>query len=110
MNDGRLPAGGPGRAQNGNFVLNELKLFAAPKSDPTKRVEIKLTKPAASFSQDSWAIGGAVDGNVGSGWAVSPQFNKTHTATFETSSNAGFDQGTILSFEMVQLFQDKTHR
>ena len=109
MNDGRLPVGGPGRAQNGNFVLNEFKLFAAPKNDPAKRVEIKLTKPAASFSQDSWAIAGAVDGNPGSGWAVSPQFNKVHTATFETGSNAGFEQGTILSFEMVQLFADKTH-
>ena len=49
MNDGRLPAGGPGRAQNGNFVLNEFKLFAAPKNDPAKRVEIKLTKPEAPF-------------------------------------------------------------
>src|SRR5262249_5645026 len=32
--DSRLPSKGPGRASDGNFVLNELELSAAPKGDP----------------------------------------------------------------------------
>ncbi|MEC9093706.1 MAG: DUF1549 and DUF1553 domain-containing protein [Planctomycetota bacterium] len=110
LNDGKLPAGGPGRAKNGNFVLNQLKMFAAPKDNPQKRLEVKLTKPQASFSQQSWAVAGAIDGNNGTGWAISPQFNQSHTAIFETTTQAGFDQGTIFSFEMVQMFPDKTHQ
>lgn len=110
MNDKRLPAGGPGRAQNGNFVLNEFKMFVAPKDKPQERVEVKLAKATATFSQEGWAVGGAVDGNVGSGWAVSPQFNKTHTAVFETASDASFPAGVVVSFEMIQQFSDQTHQ
>lgn len=110
LNDKRLSAGGPGRSKNGNFVLNELKVFAAPKDSPEKKVQIKLQNASASFSQDGWQVGGAIDGNVGTGWAVSPQFNKSHTATFETSSNVSFPAGTILSFEMVQMFSDNSHQ
>lgn len=110
MNDKRLPMGGPGRAQNGNFVLNEFKLFAAPLNDPGKRVEIKLTKPAATFSQNGWGVAGAVDDNQGTGWAVSPEFNKIHTAIFETATDAGFDSGTVYSIEMIQRFSDKMHQ
>ena len=43
MNDKRLTGGGPGRSTGGgNFVLNEIKLFAAPKDAPQNKVEIKL--------------------------------------------------------------------
>lgn len=110
MNDGRLPAGGPGRAKNGNFVLNELKLFAAPKSSPDKKVAIKLMNATSTFNQDGWNVAGVVDGNLGTGWAVSPQFNKTNSAIFETASNVGFEKGTILSFELVQQFEANDHQ
>ena len=33
LTDPRLPSNGPGRAGDGNFVLNELELTAAPKAD-----------------------------------------------------------------------------
>src|SRR5581483_6994940 len=32
--DDKLPAKGPGRAPNGNFVLNEFKVTIAPEDDP----------------------------------------------------------------------------
>ena len=111
MNDKRLTGGGPGRSTGGgNFVLNEIKLFAAPKDAPQNKVEIKLQNATATFSQEGWQVGGAIDGNASSGWAISPQFNKTHTATFETASNVGFPSGTVFSFEMVQMFSDNTHQ
>ena len=34
LTDSRLPNNGPGRATDGNFVLNELELTAAPKAEP----------------------------------------------------------------------------
>ncbi len=107
--DPRLPAGGPGRADNGNFVLNELRLSIAPKSDGGKSKPVALQNGAADFSQSGWDVRGAADGNdEGSGWAVSPQFNKTHTAIFETVEDTGGAGGCILTFHLVHKF-DPTH-
>jgi hypothetical protein len=107
--DAALPMGGPGRAMNGNFVLNELRLAAAPKADPGKKEAVGLRNAQATFSQESWAVGGAIDGNEATGWAVSPQFNQPHTATFETAVAVGGQGGSLLTFELVQKFQDGKH-
>jgi hypothetical protein len=102
--DASLPAKGPGRAQNGNFVLNELQVAASPKTDPTKTEAVKLENAQADFSQDSWSVAGAIDGNPASGWAVSPQFGRDHVAVFETAGEAGFAGGTRLVLTLDQQF------
>ena len=89
INDAALPAGGPGRATNGNFVLSELKLSAAPKADPPKAEPVALQNASADFSQDNWHVAGAIDGSEDTGWAVMPEFGKTHTAIFETKADVG---------------------
>jgi hypothetical protein len=113
LSDPSLPAGGPGRAQNGNFVLNELRLTAAAPNDPRGAQPIVLENATADFSQASWDVRGAIDGNEASGWAVSPEFNKNHTAVFEVkedaTASAPASAGTILTFSMSQQFQDGTH-
>ena len=86
MNDKSLPAGGPGRAMNGNFVLGELTATSASLADLEKSSPVKLQNATASFSQTGYAITSAIDGNVGTGWAVAPQFNKIHTAIIETAA------------------------
>jgi hypothetical protein len=65
---------GPGRADNGNFVLSELKLTRAGKP-------VKLNSATADFSQDGWSAAGAIDGKSTSGWAVMPAFGKPHQLT-----------------------------
>ncbi|WP_425615327.1 PSD1 and planctomycete cytochrome C domain-containing protein [Anatilimnocola sp. NA78] len=65
---------GPGRADNGNFVLSEISVTANGKP-------IKITSATADFSQDGWAAAGAIDGKPNSGWAVMPAFGKPHTLT-----------------------------
>jgi hypothetical protein len=107
--DPSLPAGGPGRAQNGNFVLSELIIKAAPKSDPTKAEVLPLQNASADFSQASWPVVNSIDGKEGTGWAVSPQFGKDHVAIFETKLDAGHDGGTILTFAMSQQYPDGAH-
>ena len=52
LTDSRLPNKGPGRATDGNFVLNELELTAAPKADPKQAKPVKLANALADFSQD----------------------------------------------------------
>ncbi len=104
-----LPAGGPGRAQNGNFVLSELRLNAAAMKDPSEGSAVKLQNGSADFEQDGFTAANAIDGNEGSGWAVSPSFDKTHTAIFETQEAISFAGGAKLSFQLSQQHPDGTH-
>jgi hypothetical protein len=107
--DAALPAGGPGRAPNGNFVVNELQLFVQPADGATEPVAVALQNAEASFSQDGWAVQGAIDGRDDSGWAIMPQFNRTQTATFHTSEPLVLAPGLTLMFRIVQHFQDGQH-
>ena len=66
----------------------------APKSDPSKAEPVDLQNASADFSQDNWHVAGAIDGNEDTGWAVSPQFGKTHEAIFETKADAGHEGGS----------------
>ena len=75
LTDKRLPNNGPGRATDGNFVLNELELTAGPKADPKQAKPVKLANALADFSQASFEVAKAIDGSPAdpnSGWAVSP--------------------------------------
>jgi len=99
-----LPAKGPGRAANGNFVLNELTLSAAPKGEPSQSKPIALANAQASFSQESWAVIGAIDGNPSSGWAVAPQFGQPQTAVFETVEDIAHEGGSRLVLTFDQQF------
>jgi hypothetical protein len=108
--DDALPAKGPGRAQNGNFVLSELSVQAISKADANQKQDVGLQNAQADFSQDGWAVAGAIDGNATTGWAVSPQFGQPHVAVFETKADAGFDGGTQLMLIMQYDFPDGNHQ
>jgi hypothetical protein len=109
ISDAALPAGGPGRANNGNFVVSELKVTAAPKADPAKAEPIALQNASADFSQDNWHVSAAIDGSEDTGWAVMPQFGKPHAAIFETKVDVGHDGGSQLTITLSQQFPDGTH-
>ncbi|MBX9583856.1 MAG: DUF1553 domain-containing protein, partial [Gemmataceae bacterium] len=81
--DPKLPGKGPGRAENGNFVLNEFKLTARPsaKADETPK-PVKLTGAKATFEQGGFPAANAVDGNPGTGWAISEGTGKDQAALF----------------------------
>jgi hypothetical protein len=84
--DPNHPAKGPGRVSHGNFVLNEFTLKAAePGASGTRAVG--LQNAIADFSQDRYAVAGAIDGNIGTGWAIAPRFGERHVAVFETKEN-----------------------
>jgi hypothetical protein len=107
--DSRLPNKGPGRATDGNFVLNELEVIAAPKADPKQARPVKLEKALADFSQDGLPVANAIDGNAseaGNGWAVAPATGIVHWATFEAAQPVGGPGGTVLTIKMHHKFAD----
>jgi hypothetical protein len=77
---------GPGRADNGNFVLTEL--IAVVDGKP-----VALSAVSADFEQQGWPVAAAVDGNGETGWAVLPEFGKPHTAIFELKAPAEGGEG-----------------
>jgi hypothetical protein len=107
--DPRLPKNGPGRAKDGNFVLTEFELKAAPKSDPEQAQKVMLQNALADFSQEGYEVAKAIDDNRtgGNGWAVYPVFGVTHWATFELKEPLSFEGGTVLKFTLHQKFDGK---
>jgi WD40 repeat protein/mono/diheme cytochrome c family protein len=104
--DPRNPQRGPGRAPDGNFVLNEFQLSAAAKADPKASRPVALQNPLADFNQEGLNVNLAVDGNLdpNQGWAVSPATGVTHWATFETKQPVGKPGGTVLTFTLTHRF------
>jgi hypothetical protein len=82
--DSSLPARGPGRAENGNFVLNEFRLSSKPLDKPdAAATQIKLKAIEQIFQQDGFPAANAVDGNPATGWATSPRFGQDNAALFK---------------------------
>lgn len=81
--DPSLPVHGPGRNDDGNFILSEFTLTAAAKTSPDKEIDIGLRHAAADFSQPGFAIEQAIDGRLNTGWAILPEVGKSHVAIFE---------------------------
>jgi len=109
LTDPSLPRQGPGRASNGNFVLNEFRVTAAPADNPSKEVPVKLTRALADYSQPGWAVEGAIDGNPESGWAVDPAEGQAHVAVFELKEPLSLPGGARLTFQLDQHFPGKEH-
>jgi WD40 repeat protein len=77
-----LPANGPGRAANGNFVLSTFGFaYGPPGSGETPSV-VTFASASADYEQADYGIAGAIDAAVETGWAVAGETGKSHTATF----------------------------
>jgi hypothetical protein len=112
LTDERLPVGGPGRAKNGNFVLNQFELKVAPKSDPAKAQKAVFRNGTADFAQEGFSPAGVIDGtvNANKGWAVSPNFGVTHWAVFELQEPIDVADGAVLTFTFSQQYSTGDHQ
>jgi WD40 repeat protein len=104
--DPKLPNGSGGRAADGNFVLTQFELSAAPRKEGGQPVKVAFVNPKADFSQANFDVKFAVDGtpNNGRGWAISPSYGVTHWAVFDAKDPVGFEGGTVLTFSIRQTF------
>jgi Protein of unknown function (DUF1553)/Protein of unknown function (DUF1549)/Planctomycete cytochrome C len=91
--DDSLPANGPGRAGNGNFVLNEMVAVAGEKP-------LEWSAVTATHSQTDYPIEHAADGNPNTGWAIHPQVGRDNEAVFETKGEVEAGSGAPFSITM----------
>ena len=90
----------------GNFVLNEFRVVATADG---KTKAVALQNPKADFSQEGYAVAGAIDGNAESGWAISPALGKAHVAIFEPKEPIVSTKGASLTFTLEQRYPGKEH-
>jgi hypothetical protein len=85
-----LPKNGPGRASNGNFVIQEIELSVGGK-------RISFDRATASHEQDHYPIARALDGNRETGWAIDSESGQANEAVFElpTELPSGNDPPTL---------------
>ena len=95
-----LPAKGPGRAGNGNFVLGNLKVTVA---DSTGSHDLPLTHPRATHQQDTGtlSVAASIDAEPTSGWAVDGGgIGKDQAAVFDFVSPVGTGEEVTLTITM----------
>jgi hypothetical protein len=86
LSDPSLPGKGPGRAENGNFVLNEFKLTYQKAGGDAKPTPVSLTGAQATVQQDGFPAQNAIDNNPATGWAVANGVSKDQAALFRFQS------------------------
>ena len=103
--DKSLPAMGPGRAPNGNLVLNELKLRAAETGAKGAGKPIGLHRGQASFSQPTFDPNQALNNTVPTkGWAIFGKIGQPSEAMYELLTPVTHAQGTTLTFVLDQRY------
>jgi hypothetical protein len=103
--DPSLPAKGPGRADNGNFVLQEFRVTAKSLDTPDVVARpIKLTAIAQLFQQDGYPAAHAVDGNIATGWATAPRFGQDNAALFKFDKPVSGPSGVAFTAVLDQRF------
>jgi hypothetical protein len=71
---------------------------------------VKLAKAFATHSQDGAEVGGAIDNNPDTGWAILPQAGRDNAALFTVQGALGTADGTLLTLQMDQRFPDGKHQ
>ena len=110
--DDKLPKKGPGRNDDGNFVLTELGLKAISTGEGQSRKSTKVTfKDAkADFNQKDFDVKKAIDGKVdNSGWASHPKLSTDRTAIFIPKEKFGAEGGSRLTFSLNQNYGSNKH-
>lgn len=102
--DPSLPAKGPGRAPNGNFVLSNIKVDAKEDGAAGPGRGLSISRALATFAQEGFPAANALLGQATTGWAISPQFGKANSAFFELRETLTTAKDTVLTFTLQTQF------
>src|SRR5205085_2900610 len=94
---------GPGRADDGNFVLSDLEVYAAPNGDESKRTLVDLKSAKVDFVQGGFDINMTLNTREPghqSGWAVFPQVAQSHWGVWNFNKTVGNEAGTTVWFRL----------
>jgi hypothetical protein len=104
--DERLPSQGPGRAPNGNFVVNQIRVFAHVSGADGQPRRLKLRTAEADYNQGGYDVSGAIDAKPESGWAIDGGTGRSHAAMFTLARPFNCPPGTRVIVEIDQQYDD----
>jgi mono/diheme cytochrome c family protein len=78
LTDPSLPHHGPGRQDNGNLHLSEVRVRVGEGAGKAA----VISSAVADFNQAGWDITRAIDGNPTTAWGIYPEVGKAHEAVF----------------------------
>lgn len=109
--DDRLPSGGPGRAPNGNFVLNQVSVSWVSLADASQKGPLEFSGARASFVQQGFdpadLLKEAADG--AKGWAVEGGPSVRHSATLALKTPLDQPRGARLTVTLRFRYPDNQH-
>lgn len=100
-----LPGNGPGRGNAGrpNFVLKHLE--AAIETSGSKALQpLRFKSAIASFSQKTFPAANLADTDPATGWAINPEFGRSHWVALTLQQPLALAEGSSLSLRLVQDF------
>jgi mono/diheme cytochrome c family protein len=103
--DERFKSGGPGRSDNGNIVLTEVRLAAGAPGKGVSLPVVKIAAASADFGQQGFPVAHAIDGQPTTGWAIYPEVGKPHEAVFETEKSVRTDGEARLQLMLTLEFR-----
>jgi mono/diheme cytochrome c family protein len=81
LTDDTLPFNGPGRQDNGNLHLSEIKLAVLP-ADGGEAKPVEIASAQSDFDQAGWGVAAAIDGKPETAWGIYPEVGRSHLAAF----------------------------
>ena len=98
-----LPAGGPGRPDNGNVHVSEVEI-ALYRREAAAPERLQVARTAADFEQEGFAAAGATDGNPQTSWAIHPQEGKPHALVVELAApvRSGPEDRLLITVRQLQ--------
>jgi len=111
LKDDRLPTAGPGRAPNGNFVLNQLAVGWTSLRDPAQTGKLEFAGARATFSQDNFDPADVIKPNAdgGKGWAMGGAPTARQSAAFVLQSPLEQPHGVRLTVTLRFRYPDNQH-
>lgn len=111
--DKSLPLEGPGRANNGNFVLSEITVdIAENAASPGDARRVPFVAARADFSQGKYPVAQAIDGvEDSSGWALKGSVGRNHEAVFAFGAPLPTDAGqpSLVTVRLSQQYKSSPH-
>lgn len=102
-----LPGGGPGRGvimSEGDFLLSEIGLEAAPWNTPEALAPVALTEASQDYAHADRNAALALDGKLDTGWSVKDALGKPHVAVFNLATPIEASGGAVLRLTLDQYY------
>ncbi|WP_435011689.1 PSD1 and planctomycete cytochrome C domain-containing protein [Tundrisphaera lichenicola] len=104
LSDETLPKHGPGRNENGNLHLSEIRVKARARRAASPEVRLNIQAARSDFDQEGWGVLRAIDADDSTAWGIFPAVGESHEAVFSFQAPIDFEGGTELIVEL-----DQTH-